>query len=80
MLHVLRVVHMQQKRLCTSLEGEDEVSEQEGAEEALADNGDQEEDEETEEDEEDKRVHGKKHAGGTLKKPKRQEGHSDEAL
>ena len=60
------------------MEGEDKESEKEEEEEAEAGDGDEEEEEETEEEEEDETTHGKKEARGALKKPKREEGHSDD--
>ena len=60
------------------MEGEEEESEEEEEEEASADDGDEEEEQDTEEDKEDKTAHDKKQARGALKKPKREEGHSDD--
>ena len=66
MLHVLRVLQIQQNRLWTWLEGEDKENEEEEEEEASADHGDEEEEEETEEEEQDETAHCKKHARGAL--------------
>ena len=59
MLHVLRVLHIQQNHLMTWLEGEEDESEKEQEEEASAQDGDEEEEEETEKEEDDEIAHGK---------------------
>ena len=68
MLHVLRVLHIQQNRLWTWLEGEEEEREEEEEEEASADDGDEEEKEEAKEEDEDEPAHGKKQVRGAPKK------------
>ena len=65
-------------QLWTRLEGEDEESEEEEEEGASANDGDEEEQEETEEEEEDETAHSKKQAQAAPKKPKREEGHSED--